>query len=605
MEYKEKPFVSPVGGQALLEGVLMKSPQSLAMAVRDDNGELVVFSERNKKGRKWYHKAPIIRGVVAFANSLTSGIRYIAKGIEPLGEEEEQLGKGEMAISVLVGIVLAVGLFAVLPKLVNWLFFDLWLNLSETLKDRNDLYVLITVGTSGIIRVGILVLYMASISAMKSIKRMYQYHGAEHRTINCYEHRLELTVENVQSCSTRHNRCGTTFLFYTVMMSIIISIIVAFFLASFGLDINSVKTAIGNDALGTLLYNVILIGSNIVMFPVTAGLSYEFLRLMAKAPDNWFFMIFKAPGLALQKLSTKTPDDEMAEAAILAFKTVMELDADKDKPEFDFYEMTVADAIKMTKKKYEKAGGIEECEVDWTLCQVLDCNRNEIHNAKTLNKEQGKKLRKIIAKRINGVPLDYITGHSEFFGFEIKVTENVLIPRMDTETVVGYALEMAENRKTVLDLMTGSGCIAAVISGKTDCKVTASDISEKALEVAKSNLPESVNLICSDVFESINEKFDMIISNPPYIKSGDICQLQKEVQMQPSGALDGGGDGLKFYRIIAKEAPEYLTENGALVLEIGCDQADDVKKLLKENFKDIKIYRDLGGNDRTITALKK
>lgn len=602
---KEKPFVSPIGGQALLEGVMMRSPTTTAMAVRDVKGDLVVYSERNTKGRKWYHKTPVVRGLVSFINSLVGSIKYLMKSIEPLGEEEEQLSKGETTFSVLLGVVLAVALFAVLPRVVNWLIFDNALKLSDVFFDRNYLYVLITSATSGVIRVAVLVLYMWIISKMKSIYRMYQYHGAEHRTINCYEHHMELTVANVQSCSTRHNRCGTTFLFYTVMMSIFMSILIAFLLALWGVDVNAVKAAAG-DTWGTLLYNLILIGSNLVVFPITAGLSYEFLRLMAKAPDNKFFMIFKAPGLALQKLSTKLPDDEMAEAAILAFNTVMAMDADKSIPALDFYQYSIKSARQMLQDKYEPAGITEESEIDWLLCEVLGVKRTGLHTVELLTVAQSKRLIEMSDRRIKGEPLDYITGHTDFYGFDIKVDKNVLIPRMDTETVVGEALKLIGDKKVkLLDLMTGSGCIALALAKKSNAEVTASDISEEALKVAKENLPDTVTLIQSDVFENISGKFDLIISNPPYIKSADIETLQPEVKAQPLAALDGGADGLDFYRKIAGQSPEFLNENGALVLEIGYDQAADVSELLKGNFKDIKVYKDLGGNDRTVTATLK
>ena len=589
----------------MLEGVMMKSPSSTAMAVRGADSKLTVYSERNTKGRKWYHKTPVFRGVAAFVSALVASMKYLTKSLEPLGEEDEKLSKGETTLSIIIGVVLAVALFAVLPKTVNWLIFDLWLKLSEVFAAQNYLYVLVTSATSGVIRVGILVLYMWIISKMKSIYRMYQYHGAEHRTINCYEKHLELTVANVQSCSTRHNRCGTTFMFYTVMMSVIISIIVAFLLSFMGIDVNAMTAAAGGTG-GTLLYNLILIGANLLVFPVTAGLSYEFLRLMARAPDNKFFMIFKAPGLALQKLSTKIPDDEMAEAAILAFNTVMEMDADKSIPALDFYEMSVSGARGMLAEKYEKAGITEDCEADWLLCEVLGCKRSELHLFEKLTAAQSKQLTEMSDKRAEGQPLDYITGNSDFYGIKIKVSPDVLLPRMDTETVVKNAIDLIGDRAAaVLDLMTGSGCIARVLAEKTNAVITASDISDAALEIARGNLPEKVRLVKSDVFESIDGQYDLIISNPPYIKSGDIKSLQKEVQCQPLVALDGGADGLELYRKIADGAPAHLTAGGRLVLEIGFDQSDAVTEFLGKSFADIKVYKDLGGNDRTITAVKK
>lgn len=159
----------------------------------------------------------------------------------------------------------------------------------------------------------------------------------------------------------------------------------------------------------------------------------------------------------------------------------------------------------------------------------------------------------------------------------------------------------------MLDLCTGSGCIAAVVASKTKASVTASDVSEKALAVARENC-QGLNVECvqSDMFGKLfARKFDVVISNPPYIRSGDLDSLQKEVQREPVTALDGGEDGLKFYREIAAKSPEVLTENGVLLLEIGFDQAAEVTALLSGNFTDVRVIKDLEGNDRIIIARKK
>ena len=158
---------------------------------------------------------------------------------------------------------------------------------------------------------------------------------------------------------------------------------------------------------------------------------------------------------------------------------------------------------------------------------------------------------------------------------------------------------------TALDLMTGSGCIAALMAEKTNAEVTASDISEEALAVARGNLPERVKTVLSDMFDGIEGSFDIIVSNPPYIRSGELDGLQREVTCQPRIALDGGADGLDFYRKIAEQAPDHLNAGGALVLETGYDQAADVVALLESAFYDIKVIKDIGGRDRVVTAVKK
>ena len=594
-----------IGGQALLEGVMMRGATSTAVCCRDEKGELTVFTERSAPRKKWYHKTPIVRGVVSFFSSLVMGVRYIGKSAEVYAgdDEEAQLGKGGMLIAVLLALVLAVGLFIVIPGVLNWLVIDLLFDLDVRLS--SSMYILVMSLFKGVMKVLILVFYLFLTSRLKDIRRTYMYHGAEHRTINCYEHGMELTVENVQKCSTRHARCGTTFLFYTVFLSVLVMALVTWLLSLAGLTTAGLQAAVGGA--GQLLYNLIIMGVGLCCVPVIAGLSYELLRLVAKAPDNAFFMIFKAPGFALQALTTKKPEDGMAEAAIVAFNKVLEMDADPSVPAVDFYEMTMKDARAFLAKKYAEAGIDDESEIDWMLCAVLGAKRTELPHIAKLTRAQAEKLKEYAAKRAEGLPLDYVTGESDFYGIKLKVNESVHLPRMETETVALAAAELLKGRNgaRALDLMTGSGCIAAVLAEQTDADITASDISDEALAVARENLPERVSVVKADVFDGIDGTFDLIVSNPPYIRSGEIDGLQREVTCQPRISLDGGEDGLAFYRRIAAEAAGKLNDGGHIVLEIGFDQAEDVKALLEPHFKDIKVIKDLGGRDRAVAATKR
>ena len=192
------------------------------------------------------------------------------------------------------------------------------------------------------------------------------------------------------------------------------------------------------------------------------------------------------------------------------------------------------------------------------------------------------------------------------------VDENVLIPQPDTEILVEHVLELIKDKKlTILDLCTGSGAIAISISKYSkDVKVYGVDISEKALNIAKKNNRNNntkVEFILSDMFKNLeNKKFDIIVSNPPYIKTDEIKTLSEEVKNEPHLALDGGEDGLYFYRIIINEVYKYLNNSGYVCLEIGYEQKNDVIDLIKKSgkYKDIKCYRDLGGNDRVIIFQK-
>ena len=238
-----------------------------------------------------------------------------------------------------------------------------------------------------------------------------------------------------------------------------------------------------------------------------------------------------------------------------------------------------------------------------------------IHLADELNAEDYIKFKENINKLINGKPLQYITNNQEFMGLNFFVNENVLIPQPDTEIIVEETLKkckelLLKNGKIkILDLCTGSGAIAVSLSIflGDEAEVFASDISTKALEVAKYNNGKNntnVRFIESNLFKNIQEqKFNIIVSNPPYIRSNVINNLPKQVQNEPHLALDGGEDGLKFYKKIIEQSCNYI-ENGYLILEIGYDQKEDVENLLKENknYSEIKTIQDLSGNDRCVIA---
>lgn len=211
-----------------------------------------------------------------------------------------------------------------------------------------------------------------------------------------------------------------------------------------------------------------------------------------------------------------------------------------------------------------------------------------------------------------GRPLEYIIGKAYFLENEYIVNENVLIPRLDTEVLVNKAIEIIKNNgiKKVLEIGTGSGAIGIHLVKNTDISIIATDISEEALEIAKLNA-ESLDvdfnryeLVNSDIYEKIGEKFDLIISNPPYIRTDEIKDLNKDVQREPVIALDGGKDGLDFYRQIINGAAKHINGYGSfIILEIGSDLADDIVQILESNeWKDIEIFKDYSGLNRMIVA---
>jgi len=215
-------------------------------------------------------------------------------------------------------------------------------------------------------------------------------------------------------------------------------------------------------------------------------------------------------------------------------------------------------------------------------------------------------------KRMNGTPFQYILGEQYFMGLKFIVNKDVLIPRADTEILIYNILELfrAKEGVKILDMCTGSGCIAVSLAKNLkNANVYGADISEKALNIAKKNAEinnVNVEFYNSDLFNKIpNEKFDIIVSNPPYITTKDMKSLQREVMSEPSLALDGGEDGLFFYRKISEDALLYLNDNGVIVFEIGFNQGDTVKEILiRNNYRDIRLIKDYSGNDRVLIAIK-
>ena len=232
-----------------------------------------------------------------------------------------------------------------------------------------------------------------------------------------------------------------------------------------------------------------------------------------------------------------------------------------------------------------------------------------IHDEEEVSDNNEKSFFDAIEKIKKGIPIQYIINKQEFMGIEFYVNENVLIPQPDTEILVQVCLDNIKDNNKVLDLCTGSGAIGISLSclcKSKNIKVVLTDISEKAIDVARINCEKNnqeIDIVKSDLFENIKDKYDIIVSNPPYIETTVIKTLSQEVQNEPHIALDGGEDGLNFYRSISKNAKEFLVDNGLLALEIGYNQKEKVMSILKQDgYRDIKCIKDYNNLDRVITC---
>ena len=330
MAEQEKLHRSSIGGQALIEGIMMKGPEKTAMAVRTKDGDIVIEEKENKQ-KKWYNKAPFIRGSVNFVSQLADGYHYLSRSAELSGMADEEDGEEElsgfekwldeklgdklmnvvMTIAMVIGVALAIVLFVFVP---TWLFM-----LIQHIAGDTDLSAFQSL-FEGILKIIIFITYMWIISKTEAIRRTYEYHGAEHKTIFCYEKGLPLTVDNIKPQTRFHPRCGTSFIFLVLLISILIY------------SIFPITNQMFIDAFGVsdMIAMILRVSSKIILLPVIVGISYEVIRLAGRY-DNVCTRVISAPGLALQRLTTKEPDASEIEAAIAAMKAVIPEDKESDK----------------------------------------------------------------------------------------------------------------------------------------------------------------------------------------------------------------------------------------------------------------------------------
>lgn len=276
--------------------------------------------------------------------------------------------------------------------------------------------------------------------------------------------------------------------------------------------------------------------------------------------------------------------------------------------------MTYREARMEAARRLANANIENESAESWFLMEfVCEISRSFylLHEQDVMPEDQEHAFFEMTEKRCSHIPLQYLTGEQEFMGLPFQVNENVLIPRQDTEVLVEEALKVISDGNMVLDMCTGSGCIAVSIQFLCPgAEVIGCDVSAGALEVARENGKRnnvSVKFIDSDLFSNIEGRYDVIVSNPPYIPSDVIPTLMPEVRdFEPVSALDGRSDGLFFYRRIVEESSNYLVPGGYLLFEIGYDQGDDVSLLMKKNgFYEIEVVPDLAGLDRVVKGRRK
>ncbi len=607
---KTKKQCTYIGGQAVLEGVMMCGKNCMATAVRDPDESIQIESKRFNYSASYKRavKIPFLRGFLSLITSLVRGTKTLMRSASVYGEDdEEEAEPGKVrkwfaekfklsvtdiitTISVFVGVLLAVGIFLVLP---NYLVNLLSSSFPEVFggPGLGGLWSGLILGAMKLI---ILLAYLGLILLLKDIRRLYQYHGAEHKTINAYEQGVELTPEKVKECSRIHDRCGTSFLFIVLIINIVVFSLMCW------------ACRIGTISNGVLQFFARL-GLEIALLPIIAGISYEVLKLLAKF-DNKFVRILKAPGMLLQKyLTTREPDEDMIEVAIAAFNKVLEMDADESVPETQFVTGGILSKMLDETKKIFTAKQIDESDAEWIFSLVTGVKRSDLYkDERNVKPSESKKIAEIVKERLTGRPLWYIIGDTDFCNCKIRVDERALIPRPETEMLADISIKSIEDGDRVLDMCTGSGCIAVAVAAATkkrNVSVTAVDVSDAAIMLARENANYNsvdINFVVSDLFENVHGRYNIIICNPPYVKSDEIPFLQREVrEYEPRIALDGGDDGLDFYRRLAKEVRNYLTRDGMLIMECGEGQAAQVLQIFPKRDYAI-VLKDLNGVERFV-----
>lgn len=553
-----------IGGVALFDGIMFTSDYR-QVTVQKNNDRIKCNVTNFRKDKRIINKIPIIRGILGISSQIGNSSEEF---IESSGEK---VGKNSTFKTILLYIFLIVICIS-LPIIISIPF-------GENIRQLIQILVVLLEFT----------FYISLVKLISEFNVLFMYHGAEHKAVNAYENLNieDINIENIKKQSRFHKRCGGNFIVYFILLTIL-----------------SVFVPINN----LLLKSLVMIGLSIL----NIGIAFEIVTLFSKFRKP--FDILNYPATLIQLVTTKEPTDEMLKIAMYGV-----LGSGREKngitPQ-EFVKRYVEQNLKGKEYDTQDIYSILECVTNIDRNRLILQKDNylislsqEIEADRLLNKYYNEKY-----------PLQYLT-HKQYFYNEIYyVDENVLIPRADSEILVEKAIEYINNEdmKNVIDLCTGSGALGISISKNTNIeKMTLIDISLGAIKVAKRNIQKNgvsdkvtvqisdlLNEKISEIKDDSEKRVDMIVSNPPYIKTSVINTLQEEVQKEPHLALDGGKNGLDFYLRIIKEAKEVLRPNGILIFEIGYDQLSDLKDIIKENeeYNLLESVKDYGGNDRVVVC---
>lgn len=566
-----------VGGMALFNGLMLRNKKREAIGRVDDNKNIhVEINDINKnidEDKFTIYDVPIIRGIISMKNMIASSVPYVLKSSQDVlnktSKEKIDIGKFELVSAYLIAITVILVLFAAIPNFISTFLAVNIRNLSQA-----------------IIQTSAFIIYLLLLAKVDSLKSLFEYHGAEHKVANAYEklEKRDITIENVKKQSRFHARCGGNFVVYLFFLILFITFIIP-----------------SNN----LIFKTIL---QVMLLPFLAGFSYELVMYTEYLPNFLKFLAY--PAMSIQLITTKEPSDDKIELAIYTLFGCINGENQVSISKF------VKDYL-LYNKSIKKDFNIKEALNIFSSIKNIDVNDIFI-NMDGIMLDYNEQIKaNMMLNRLykDNIPMAYIIGKVNFYNEKYIVNQDVLIPRVDSEILVEKAIEYInnENLNTMLDMCTGSGCIGISITKNSNIKYTTLiDISKEALEIANKNIilnkiDKKCSTIHSDLFSSLNNsniKYDIIVSNPPYIPTKDINGLDTSVKKEPTIALDGGKDGMNFYRKILKQALNYLNNNAVLIFEIGYDELEKFKKIINRyaEYEIVENLKDFGGNDRVVVC---
>lgn len=566
-----------VGGMALFNGLMLRNKKREAVGKVDDNKNIYVeINDINKiidEDKFTIYDVPIIRGIISMKNMIASSVPYVLKSSQDVlnktSKERIDIGKFELVSAYLIAITFILILFAAIPNFISTFLAVNIRNISQA-----------------IIQTTAFVIYLLLISKVDRLKSLFEYHGAEHKVANAYEklEKIDITIENVKKQSRFHARCGGNFVVYLFFLILFITFIIP-----------------SNN----LIFKTIL---QVMLLPFLAGFSYELVMYTEYLPNFLKFLAY--PAMSIQLITTKEPSDDKIELAIYTLFGCINGENQVSINEF------VKDYL-LYNKSIKKDFNIKEALNIFSSIKNIDINDIFINmDGIMLDYNEQIKANMMLNKLYkDNIPIAYIIGKVNFYNEQYIVNQDVLIPRVDSEILVEKTIEYInkENLNTLLDMCTGSGCLGISISKNSNIKhTTLVDISNKALNIARKNITlNEINDKCSvcnsDIFSNFKKsgiKYDIVVSNPPYIPTKDINGLDESVKKEPIIALDGGKDGMNFYRKILKQALNYLNNNALIVFEIGYDELEKLEKIINRyaEYKIVESLKDYGGNDRVVVC---